>query len=54
MTLQAARPTPGRLRAELRYLVLADLLGPAGGEDEEADEDSVHEHYRVGMPTCSV
>jgi Helicase conserved C-terminal domain len=49
VTLQAARPTPGQLRDELERLVLADLLGPAGGEEEEVDEDRVRERYLVGM-----
>jgi hypothetical protein len=49
VTLQAARLTPGQLRDELERLVLADLLGPAGGEEEEVAEDSVRERYLAGM-----
>jgi hypothetical protein len=49
VSLQAARPTAGQLRHELERLVLADLLGPAGGEEEEVDEANVRERYLVGM-----
>lgn len=42
-------PTPYELREELQKLVLADLLGPAGGEEEEVDERNVRDRYLVGM-----
>ena len=34
-----AAPSPAQMREELEEMVLRDLLGPAGGEDEEVDED---------------
>jgi hypothetical protein len=34
-TLAASVPTPMALRAELEDLIRKDLLGPAGGEEEE-------------------
>ena len=37
------------LRAQLEDMVLRDLLGPAGGEEEEVDESRVTERYLVGM-----
>jgi hypothetical protein len=33
----------------LEDLVVRDLLGPAGGPEEEVIEDRVREHYLVGM-----
>ena len=42
-------PSPAALREELQSMVLRDLLGPAGGEDEELDEARVRERYLVGM-----
>lgn len=42
-------PSPPALRAELERLVLLDLLGPAGGPQEELDERSVRDRYLVGM-----
>jgi len=45
---QLAPPSAGQIREELQQLVLADLLGPAGGPDEEVDEDRVRERYLVG------
>src|SRR5205823_4348976 len=36
-------------RDELERLVLQDLLGPAGGPEEELDEGSVRDRYLVGM-----
>ncbi len=44
-----AVPSLAVLRDELQQMVLRDLLGPAGGEDEELDEARVHERYLVGM-----
>ena len=34
-------PTPLDLRTKLHNMVLADLLGPAGGSEEYLDKDSV-------------
>jgi hypothetical protein len=44
-------PTPHTIRDELTRMVVRDLLGPAGGEDEELDqrEDHVFQRYLVGM-----
>lgn len=42
-------PSPPEIRAELEELVLKDLLGPAGGPEEEVDERHVRERYLVGM-----
>ncbi len=40
--------SPSALRDELEQLVLRDLLGPAGGIEEEIDEGSVRDRYLVG------
>src|SRR4051812_31847420 len=42
-------PSSAVIRAELEHLVLLDLLGPAGGPDEEITERSVRDRYLVGM-----
>ncbi|PAX51754.1 DISARM system helicase DrmA [Brunnivagina elsteri] len=42
-------PNAYKIREELEQAVLADLLGPAGGEEEEVDEDSVSDRYLVGL-----
>ena len=42
-------PSPFEIRDELHQLVLNDLLGPAGGPNEEVDEQAVRERYLVGM-----
>jgi hypothetical protein len=42
-------PPPNRVRQELLDAVLLDLLGPAGGPDEELDERNVRDRYLVGM-----
>lgn len=42
-------PAPAILRDELQSMVLRDLLGPAGGPEEELDVDRVHERYLVGL-----
>ncbi len=42
-------PSAAVLRDELERLVLQDLLGPAGGPEEEVDEQHVHDRYLVGM-----
>jgi len=45
-----ALPTPFQVREELQELVLRDLLGPAGGPDEElAPGDNPRDRYLVGM-----
>src|SRR2546427_6994925 len=43
--------TPSAIRDELTEMVVKDLLGPAGGPDEELDqrEDRVTGRYLVGM-----
>src|SRR6476659_519588 len=43
--------TPHAIRDELTNMVVNDLLGPAGGPDEELDqrEDRVTGRYLVGM-----
>src|SRR5258705_1985758 len=42
---------PSDLRNELTDMVVRDLLGPAGGSDEELNqyEDHVYQRYLVGM-----
>jgi len=42
------RLSASALRDELERLVLQDLLGPAGGPEEEIDEGSVRDRYLVG------
>jgi len=42
-------PSPAAVRDELLDLVLKDLHGPAGGAEEEVNEDRVSERYLVGM-----
>ena len=42
-------PTPLDLRTQLHQMVLADLLGPAGGPQEEVEEDTVRTRYIVGL-----
>lgn len=46
LATELKRPTV--LRAELEDLVIRDLLGPAGGPDEEVDEPRVSDRYLVG------
>src|ERR1700691_1965234 len=43
--------TPHAIRDELTDMVMRDLLGPAGGPDEELNqfEDHVYGRYLVGM-----
>src|SRR5271157_4081457 len=43
--------TPDQIRDELTAIVIKDLLGPAGGSEEELSqhEDRVRERYLVGM-----
>lgn len=44
-------PTPAAIRDELTDMVIRDLLGPAGGPEEELNqfEDHVYGRYLVGM-----
>jgi hypothetical protein len=42
-------PTPYELGEEMQRLVLADLLGPARGDEVEVDERNVRDRYLVGM-----
>jgi hypothetical protein len=42
-------PSPLQLRAELDQLVRQDLLGPAGGPEEEIEEPNVRGRYIVGL-----
>ena len=46
-----ATATPSAIRDELTEMVVRDLLGPAGGLDEELDqyEDHAYQRYLVGM-----
>nr|WP_268894220.1 DISARM system helicase DrmA [Hydrogenophaga sp. PBL-H3] len=43
--------TPSSIRDELTEMVVRDLIGPAGGQDEELDqhEDHTYQRYLVGM-----
>ena len=47
--LALSAPSPCAIRAELLDLVTRDLLGPAGGPDEEIHERNVRDRYVVGM-----
>ena len=42
-------PSASALRGELLDIVMVDLLGPAGGPDEEIHERTVRDRYCVGM-----
>ncbi|WP_200888993.1 DISARM system helicase DrmA [Aphanizomenon flos-aquae] len=42
-------PSAYKIREELEAAIIADLLGPAGGENEELDEKSVSDRYLVGL-----
>ena len=46
-----ATATPSAIRDELTNMVIRDLLGPAGGPDEELNqyEDHAYQRYLVGM-----
>ena len=44
-----APPTHAQIRAELQELILRDLLGPAGGEEEIVDEPYVRDRYILGL-----
>ena len=41
-------PSSSAIRDELERLVLLDLLGPAGGPEEEVEDSSVRDRYLVG------
>jgi hypothetical protein len=49
--LASSVPTPMALRAELEELIRADLLGPAGGENEELPRElgAPRDRYLLGM-----
>jgi hypothetical protein len=51
MDMSVKSATAHGLRDELTHMVVRDLLGPAGGPDEELDqrEDHVYQRYLVGM-----
>lgn len=49
MSTVLTAPSPSQLRSELLQAVLLDLLGPAGGPEEELDERNVRDRYLVGM-----
>ena len=42
--------SPLQLRAKLEAMVRRDLLGPAGGPEEEVDERAVRGRYILGLP----
>ncbi len=42
-------PSQHQIRDELERLIVADLLGPAGGPEEEVAERRVSERYATGM-----
>lgn len=41
--------SPAALRDKLETMVITDLLGPAGGLDEEIEDDHVRDRYLVGL-----
>ena len=49
MPLATALPSPTQIRAELDDLVQRDLLGPAGGADEEIADGNPQDRYLMGM-----
>ncbi len=49
MTQLKTEPDSLDLRTQLHRMVVADLLGPAGGPDEIVDEQSVRSRYVVGL-----
>ena len=42
-------PSHTQIRAELERLILGDLLGSAGGEEEVVDEPYVRDRYILGL-----
>lgn len=47
--LETNIPSAYKIREELEAAIIADLRGPAGGENEELDEKSVSDRYLVGL-----
>jgi len=47
--LADSTPSNTQLRAMLEQMVLSDLLGPAGGPNEEIEERNVRDRYLVGV-----
>ena len=48
-SLTTPMPSQHQLRAELEAMVVGDLLGPAGGAEEELTERNVRDRYLVGV-----
>ena len=48
-TILQSIPSPMKIREELEQMVVNDLLGPAGGPDEELVERNVRDRYLVGV-----
>ena len=42
-------PSATQIRQELQDLILRDLLGPAGGDEEIIDESYVRDRYILGL-----
>ena len=49
MTEILTLPPSTHIRQELHELILRDLLGPAGGEEEIIDEQYVRDRYILGL-----
>src|SRR4030066_2339690 len=49
MTENLLPPSSTQIRQELQDLILRDLLGPAGGEEEIVDEPYVRDRYILGL-----
>ena len=49
MTDILPQPSTNQIRQELQDLILRDLLGPAGGEEEIIDEPYVRDRYILGL-----
>jgi len=49
MSLLQSINSPMKIREELEQMVVADLLGPVGGPDEEVVERTVQDRYLVGV-----
>jgi hypothetical protein len=47
--LGSQRRNDSEIRAKLEQAILNDLLGPAGGPEEEIDEMRVSDRYLVGL-----
>ena len=48
-SLSGSLPSPYEIRAKLEEAIVNDLLGPAGGDEEEIFEENVTDRYLVGM-----